>query len=164
MKSACRAVAIWCALCLPTVRVAAADANGLIRALVKPDLAALAPEAAIKRFAKLVPLERSQPYPGRLLLTGGDSQQGLELRYEPDATGTQHFAQAALRLSAADSDAQYRDVERLLRKKLGKPQYERRDDGPLPTLGWRLGTLEVALAQTATRNVRLVEVSITQPR
>jgi hypothetical protein len=94
-----------------------------------------------------------------LLLTGGDAEQRVELRYQADATGAQRFSQGALRISAPSSDAEYRSLERLLRTKLGKPRYERRDDGPLPTIGWRLGKLEVALSQAE----RWVEVTIANP-
>ena len=146
-----------CAFALFAPPSAASDSHDLLRTLLKPDIAKLAPEATIKRFTKLVVLERSQPFPGMLLLTGGDAQQRVELRYEPDAaSGAKRFAQGALRISAPDSEAQFRDFERVLRKKLGKPRYERRDDGPLPTIGWRLGKLEVALSQSS----RWVEVSI----
>ena len=154
MKSGLGAFAICCALALPAI---AGDSNDLLRTLVRADIATLPPDAAVKRFTKFVALERSQPVPATLLLAGGDARQRLELRYERDAGGAPRFAQGMLRDAAADSEAQFRSFERLLRQKLGKPRYERRDDGPMPTIGWRLGKLEVALSQSQ----RWAEVAIT---
>ena len=157
-------VAIGCVLCLLAVRPAAGDANALVRALIKPDLATLSPDAVTKRFAKLVPLERAHPMPNMLLLAGGDMQQRLELRYEANDGGKQRFAHAMLRFLATDPEADHRALQQALRKKLGEPRYERRDDGPLPTVGWRLGRLEVALSHTEIRGKPWMEVSVQNPR
>ena len=164
MKPGPGRMAIWCALWLLPLTAAAADSSSLLRALLKPDLATLAPEAITRRFAKLLPLERALPFPGQLILAGGDTQQRLEFQYIPDSAGKPLFTQAQARFLATSAEAPFRDLERLLRKRLGEPRYERRDDGPLPTIGWRLGQLEVALSQTAIRDAHWVELSIVKPR
>lgn len=159
-----RRVPIWCALWLLPLTAAAVDSSSLLRTLLKPDLATLAPDAIIRRFAKLVPLERALPFPGQLILAGGDTQQRLEFQYVPDPAGKPRFAQAQARFRSTGPEVPFRDLERLLRKRLGEPRYERRDDGPLPTIGWRLGQLEVALSLTELQNGPWVELSIMQPR
>lgn len=164
MKPGFGRVAIWCALSLLPLPAAAADSDSLLRALLKPDLAALAPAAVSRRFAKCLPLERAQPFPGQLILAGGDTQQRLEFLYTPDTAGKQRFARAEARFLATSQETPFRDLERGLRKRLGEPRYERRDDGPMPTIGWRLGQLEVSLSLTELRNAQWVELSIVKPR
>ena len=75
----------------------------------------------------------------------------MEIAYTEDARGKWIFSQITVLLipsPAEDIPALHRRLEVALRKKLGKPKFTKRDEAPLPSMGWKLkGTVEFWLGE-----------------
>lgn len=165
------------AVCTMIVIGAAASAqsahNAWLAALLAQDVTSWTPAMARKRLAKLGPLERAQPTPQLLILAGGDAQQRVELGCRPngahavaDPERSFRCSQVLLRIAAATSAEAERvhgELAEQLRATLGEPRYVRRDDGPLPSIGWQRSRVEVSLSEQAAtageQSRRLIEIT-----
>jgi hypothetical protein len=107
---------------------------------------------AAKRFAAIATLTRETPAPEVVLMAGsGPGVRRMEIGYSEDAHGKWVFSQATVLLAPSPPDdvaALHKQLEGALRKKLGKPKFTKKDDAPLPQIGWKLsGRVELWLGE-----------------
>jgi hypothetical protein len=120
------------------VEAAALSGGDLIALFARKDLSRMSPDEASGYFASFSTLDRVT-FPESLLLEGSMPNQKVTLAYTLEADGSWRFGSAQLVLrpeERGESDAAYRDAEKLLRKQFGTPKSVRQQ-GSMPSLIWK---------------------------
>jgi hypothetical protein len=122
----------------PEAAAAPLSGGDLIALFTRKDLSRMSPEEASAHFAAFTALDRVT-FPEKLLLEGHMPNQNVTVAYTLAADGSWRFGSAQLVLRPAertDSDAAYREAEKLLRKQFGTPKAARQQDS-MPSLVWK---------------------------